>query len=153
MKRNYVLLIIIILVFIVGFVLLNFMQHKKNTVSESKICFKDKCFIVELAKNNLERATGLMNRENLENDKGMLFIFDSDGEYNFWMKNTLIPLDIIWISSDKKVIFIKNSAQPCKQEICESIRPGVIAKYVLEINGGLAETLGIKEGDEVVMDY
>lgn len=77
----------------------------------------------------------------------MLFIFDSSGDYPFWMKNTLIPLDIIWISKDKKVVDIKENAKPCRSEMCETYSPKSDAKYVLEINGGLANKYKIKVGD------
>ena len=89
-----------------------------------------------------------MFRESLEDNRGMLFIYDFDGEYNFWMKNTLIPLDIIWINSEKEVVYIEYSAQPC-QEICESINPGKDAKYILEINGGKANEIGLEIGDKI----
>ena len=58
---------------------------------------------------------GLMFRENMDSDRGMLFIFEKEGEYPFWMKNTLIPLDIIWINKDKEVVFISENAQPCEE--------------------------------------
>jgi uncharacterized membrane protein (UPF0127 family) len=78
----------------------------------------------------------------------MLFIINEEGIYPFWMKNTLIPLDIIWINKDKEVVFIKKDFQPCT-EICESITPDKKAKYVLEINGSLADKNNIKVGDKV----
>jgi hypothetical protein len=66
------------------------------------------------------------------------------------MKNTLIPLDMIWLNKDKKVVFINKNTQPCLIDICSIIHPLVDAKYVLEINGGLAEELGITEGSYCV---
>ena len=94
-------------------------------------------------------SRGLMFREKMDADKGMLFIFEKEGEYPFWMKNTLIPLDIIWINEDKEVVFISENAQPCNEEYsCSSINPGNNAKYVLEINGGISEKIGLKIGDK-----
>ena len=72
-------------------------------------------------------------------DEGMLFIFEESGVYSFWMKNTLIPLDIIWLDEDKNIVFVKHNALPCKTEVCPSINPNASARYVLEINAGLAE--------------
>jgi hypothetical protein len=141
--------IIVILVLGISLYIFNFMENKKNKNNEPQVCFNNKCFSVEVARTFNERAVGLMNRTELQKDSGMLFVFEEDGEYNFWMKNTLISLDMIWISSDKKVVFIKNNAEPCKQEVCESIKPNAIARYVLEINGGLAEQENIKPGDDV----
>ena len=90
-----------------------------------------------------------MYRTELDKDKGMLFIFDKEGIYPFWMKNTLIPLDMIWIDSSNKVVFISQNVQPCKSLICPVIIPSASAKYVLEINAGICEELGLKIGDEV----
>ena len=89
-----------------------------------------------------------MYRESLGEDEGMLFVFEEEGEYNFWMKNTIIPLDMIWIDSEGRIVHIEYDAQPC-EENCELIRPEIEARYVLEINSGLSEKLGIKVGDSV----
>jgi uncharacterized membrane protein (UPF0127 family) len=114
---------------------------------ENRVCFNKNCFFVELVKNSAEQERGLMFRKNLDKDKGMLFIFGKEDNYPFWMKNTLIPLDIIWINKDKKVVSIKENAQPCLESICQSLNPEVLAKYVLEINGGLAKEINLKIGD------
>ena len=93
-----------------------------------------------------------MYRKELDKNKGMLFIFDKEGIYPFWMKNTLIPLDIIWIDSNDKVVFISQNVQPCKNLICPSIFPTVKAKYVLEVNAGVCQEIGLKVGDELTID-
>jgi uncharacterized membrane protein (UPF0127 family) len=114
---------------------------------QDSVCFRSSCFYVELAKTREEQVQGLMFREKLEQNKGMLFAFNEEGDYPFWMKNTLIPLDIIWINSNREVVFISKNAQPCGEAECLSIDPGKQAKYVLEINGGLADRTGLKPGD------
>lgn len=111
------------------------------------VCAKDKCFDVELAKTQSQRDRGLMHRKELDKDKGMLFIFDKEGVYPFWMKNTLISLDIIWLDSTGKVVFISQNTTPCKSIICPSIIPSANAKYVLEINAGICQEIGLKLGD------
>ncbi|HLD57827.1 MAG TPA: DUF192 domain-containing protein [archaeon] len=106
-------------------------------------------FDVEVADTPIKRAVGLMNRTSLSDKSGMLFIFDQEGIQGFWMKSTLIPLDMIFISTDQKIVNIQSQAQPCKVLDCQtysSIKP---AKYVVEINGGLADKLGIVEGQKV----
>lgn len=115
---------------------------------ETMVCFGDKCFMVEVADTPEGRAEGLMFRESLEPDKGMLFVFDQESEYGFWMKNTIIPLDIIWINSDGEVVFISKETQPC-DESCPSIRPDRRAKYVLELNAGVSDEIGLGIGDEI----
>lgn len=117
---------------------------------KNRVCFENNCFNVEIAETDSERSRGLMFREKLDLDKGMLFIFEEEGEYSFWMKNTLIPLDIVWINEVKEVVFIGENARPCTEEyVCPSINPGKNAKYVLEINAGIAEKIGLKIGDKI----
>lgn len=107
-------------------------------------------FYVELATTSEQRRRGLMFREQLDPDKGMLFIFEEEGVYPFWMKNVVIPLDIIWIDKGGKVVVISKDAQPCTEEPCPSINPGTKARYVLEIRAGTADRIGLVVGDEVV---
>lgn len=116
---------------------------------QNQVCFDSHCFSVELAKTNAEKERGLMFRSDLKENKGMLFIFDEESIYPFYMKNTLIPLDIIWINKDKKVVFISKNAQPCEQNPCPITTPTAGASYVLEVNAGKVEELEIKTGDSV----
>jgi len=118
---------------------------------EKSVCFAENCFFVELADTPEKQIEGLMNRESLDENRGMLFIFDKEGIYSFWMKNTLIPLDIIWLNENKEVVFIKNNAQPCQNE-CPAIKPDAEAKYVLEINSGLANKINLNLGDKLIFD-
>ncbi len=123
----------------------NIMEIKRD----EKVCFNDNCFYVELAQTKEERENGLMFRTDLAENRGMLFIFDQEGTYSFWMKNTLIPLDIIWLDENKEAVFIKNNAQPCEEKKCPGIYPNRKAKYVLEINGGMADKINLKIGDKL----
>ena len=109
-------------------------------------------FTLEIADTDLLRSYGLMNREHLDTNSSMLFIFDMQGMYPFWMKDTLIPLDIIWLNSDKKVVYIKEDAKPCGnvvEALCKVIVPTRIAKYVIELNSGKTAELNLKIGDKV----
>jgi uncharacterized membrane protein (UPF0127 family) len=85
----------------------------------------------------------------LAQNRGMFFVFNTEEERNFWMKNTLIPLDIIWINKDKEVVYIKNEAPPCNDTVCPIISPQAKAMYVLELNGGVCEKIGLKTGDKL----
>lgn len=99
---------------------------------------------IELATTAQERAQGLMHRSSMQEDRGMLFIFDEVKPQSFWMRNTRIPLDIIYIDADNVVINIaKNTLPMAETGIPQSSNP---AKFVLEINGGMSEKWGIKEG-------
>ena len=103
-------------------------------------------FQVEIADDDAERRDGLMWRESLAPDRGMLFDFKAEGPRSFWMKNTLIPLDIIYIAADGTVVSIAPMAMPKSEE---SLPSHGDALGVLEIAGGRAGELGIKPGDKV----
>lgn len=105
-------------------------------------------FDIEIAKTEYETQTGLMYRDSMKADRGMLFIFDNASPRYFYMKNTRLPLDIIYISEDKKIVSFYENAEPFNESSLPSEAP---AKYVLEINGGLIEKLGISVGDS--LDY
>jgi uncharacterized protein len=103
-------------------------------------------FEVELALNDAERARGLMYREKLGPYDGMLFDFYQDAPVSFWMKNTLIPLDMVFIAGDGTIKHVHANAVPLSTEAIPSQFP---VRAVLEINGGSARLLGIKPGDKV----
>ncbi|HZI66444.1 MAG TPA: DUF192 domain-containing protein [Thermoanaerobaculia bacterium] len=95
---------------------------------------------VELARTAEEMAQGLMFRESLADRTGMLFLFPRDDEsHQFWMKNTLIPLDIIWLDAQGKVLYISANTPPCKADPCPNYGPDFAIASVLEIAGGMAE--------------
>jgi len=115
--------------------------------SQASLCIKGSCFSVEIVDTPEERARGLMFRESLAPESGMLFVFGQEGRQGFWMKNTLIPLDIIWMDGAGRVVYISRNAQPCGPASCPVIEPDAKASYVLEISGGMADRLGIAAGD------
>lgn len=103
-------------------------------------------FIVEVARTGREQATGLMNRPSLAPDRGMIFPYDPPESASFWMKNTLIPLDIIFIRPDGTIARIAANTTPLSLEPIPSMEP---VSAVLEIAGGRAAELGIEAGDTV----
>jgi uncharacterized membrane protein (UPF0127 family) len=106
---------------------------------ENQVCIRGKCFDVELAVTPEERSSGLMGRSHLDTGKGMLFVFDEEGNHSFWMKDMRFALDIIWISADRDIVYVSSYTQPCEVlKPCPSITPPEKAKYVLEINAGKA---------------
>jgi len=105
----------------------------------------------EVADTQEKIERGLMFRKHLGENKGMFFAFDSEGTYAFWMKNTLIPLDIIFISSDFKILEIFH-AEPCIEEPCKSYQTTKYAKYILEVNGDFTARNGIQVGNEVAIE-
>lgn len=103
-------------------------------------------FKVEIADDDLERQKGLMYRERLAKNRGMLFLFPDMRPRAFWMRNTLIPLDIIYISDRGVVVSIQKSAVPFNETPLPSYG---YAQVVLEVQGGLTDALGIKVGDRI----
>lgn len=103
-------------------------------------------FTVEVAETDRQRAKGLMFRETMAADHGMLFIFEGEGERYFWMKNTPLPLDIIYISRAGAIVSIAADTTPYSEKVIPS---NGAAKYVLELNAGTAQKLGISAGDTV----
>ena len=101
---------------------------------------------IEIADNNYERQTGLMYRESMEDDQGMLFIFDDSAPRFFYMKNTQISLDIIYFSSDSTAVSFQENAVPMDLTPLPSGEP---AKFVLEVNGGLVAEWGMEVGDKL----
>lgn len=119
--------------------------------AETKVCKGESCITVEVADNMLTRTHGLMFREYLKHDEGMLFIFESESVYPFWMKNTLIPLDMIWMNGEGKVVYIKKNAEPCTTMMCPSINPSAEARYVLEVNAGVADEMTLAVEDMLII--
>ncbi len=103
---------------------------------------------VEVADIRDERTKGLMYRKSLPEDQGMFFIFEKNKPLTFWMKNMLIPLDMVFFDHNYKVVKIVKNAQPCKKEPCESYPSEVPAIFVLELNAGTADDIKLKEGDK-----
>ena len=125
----------------------------KQQVKLEEICFENNCFEIEIAKKQIDKINGLMNRENLKENKGMLFDFGKDGNYSIWMKNMNFPIDIIWINSNLTVVSFVENANPCIEEECETYSSDKSAKYVLEINSGKIEEINLKIGDEATLSY
>jgi uncharacterized protein len=103
-------------------------------------------FAVELADSPEERSRGLMFREDMAPDAGMLFVYESPRQASFWMKNTLIPLDMIFADATGRVTRVHSNAVPGD---LTPINGGTGVLFVLEINGGLAARLGITPGAEL----
>jgi uncharacterized protein len=103
-------------------------------------------FQVEIADNDATREHGLMDRRYMAADHGMLFEFDREAPVSFWMKNTYIPLDMIFIAPSGVVTHIAANAEPLSERVIPSGGPCVA---VLELNGGIAASIGLKVGDKV----
>lgn len=102
---------------------------------------------IELAKTDEERAKGLMYRKSMSDTQGMLFLFDAPEEQSFWMKNTYISLDIVYVDDKKEIVSIQKYATPLSEAGLPSYKP---AQYVVEVNAGFCDKYRIKYGDKIV---
>ena len=137
-------------IFLIAIAIILFYPNSSSALFESKgqitiatIDGKLQNFNVEFARSESEKVTGLMFREHLSDDEGMLFMWDTSSLRQFWMKNTLINLDILFIDSDHRVVHIEESAKKGSLRIISSILP---VQYVLEINAGQSQLRKITTG-------
>ena len=118
---------------------------------EPRVVLGGKTFDVEIADSSQEQALGLMFRDSMPEDAGMLFIFPNEAPRSFWMKNTRIPLDIMYFDRELRMVSLSANTPPCKVTRCPSYPSTGPAMYVLELNAGLAERLGVGPGSELTL--
>ena len=123
-----------------------------HAATAPSVTLHGKRFSTEFAVDDASRELGLMNRTELAADHSMLFIFVDDQPRAFWMKNTLIPLDILYFDKDRKLVSMQLNAQPCKADPCAIYPSDGDARYVLELKAGTAGRLGLKLGESLTVD-
>jgi len=109
-------------------------------------------YTVDIADTDATRTRGLMFVDSMADDHGMLFVFPDARPRSFWMKNTLIPLDIIYFDSDLRLVSVSRNARPCKTARCGNYPSKGPAQYVLELNAGQADRLQLKPGDTLTLN-
>lgn len=102
--------------------------------------------LAEVADNPAMRSRGLMFREQLVSNRGMLFVFEEAGEWSFWMKNTKIALDILWLGADKRIVHVEENVPGCKQDPCPEYKPNKDALYALELPAGSVKREKLTKG-------
>lgn len=148
MAKNIIIgtiIIIIITIFIV-------LKQPKNPTFPDNIglSINNKNYYLEVAQNSAQRAKGLSGREKLCPNCGMLFVFNKEGKHPFWMKNTLIPLDMIWLNSQNKVVKIYTAINTNSLESYINDQP---AQYVIELNANEVFKLDLKVGDTIQLPH
>jgi uncharacterized protein len=158
LSRSNVLAIIIIVVIAGFFVINNFFEKNEPKVEyytfkkEGELTFTDSLgntktkIDLEIADNEYKRQLGLMNRKSMEENQGMIFIFPQEAYQSFWMRNTLIPLDMIFVNKDHKIITIHKNTKVLSAQSYPSTAP---AMYVVEVTGGFTDRHNIILGDKV----
>ncbi len=106
-------------------------------------------FIVEIADTVEKQIRGFMFRRAVPDNSGMLFTYNREEYHSFWMKNTLVHLDIIYLNKDKIVVDLFINVPPCKSDPCPGYKTRIPAQYVLELRGNRAKELDLKIGDEI----
>ena len=109
-------------------------------------------YSVELATNEAAREHGLMMRSSLAPDHGMLFVFPDTAPRGFWMMNTLIPLDILYFDSGRRLVSAQVDVPPCRADPCPIYPSAGPARYVLEVSAGTARRIGVRDGDVLAID-
>lgn len=142
MSQKKIQIILIILAIIIGLILLSNAQREIKAVVVG-----GKTFSVEIARTAMDQERGLSLHVPLLDNQGMLFVFESEGMYGFWMKDMLFPLDIIWVDSNLQIVHIEKNLSP--DTYPKIFYPGAKSLYVLEIPAGQADILQIKTGDTV----
>jgi uncharacterized membrane protein (UPF0127 family) len=146
MKTNRIALILAVLVFAAGCV-----GEKKQAYSSA--CFPDgSCLTLEVVETSADRARGLMHRESLPQEFGMLFEFGYDARHSIWMKNMRFPIDIIWLAKDGRVTDVLENAPPCESDPCPTYLPREKSRYVLETNAGYARAHNTREGEKITLE-
>ena len=110
---------------------------------------KGTSYSIEIAEDDAAREHGLMDRTTMAEDHGMLFVFQDDAPRAFWMKNTKIPLDMLFFDADRRLVSVQHDVPPCTADPCPPYSSGAPARYVLELNAGQARKLGVTPGEEL----
>jgi hypothetical protein len=116
----------------------------------ARINVADQVIQLEVARTAMQQEIGLMYRTELAKDRGMVFLFDPPRQTAFWMKNTLIPLDIVFLLKGK-VQAVSSNVPPCTTDPCPTYGPDTLVDQVIELRAGRALELGLKQGDRVVL--
>jgi uncharacterized membrane protein (UPF0127 family) len=157
MEKRIPLLVIALLAILLLFLLLFQLPEPETPSQGDTVVFRtssgDIEVSVEIADTPEKRGEGLMYRESLPENSGMLFIFEDEAIRTFWMKNTHLPLDMIFINSEMDIVHIEKDAQPCESDPCRTYSSQLPAKYVVEVNAGFSERKGLDIGDFVEFSH
>jgi len=115
------------------------------------IDLKGQSYSIELAEDDASREHGLMDRDSMPTDHGMLFVFQDDAPRAFWMKNCKFPQDMLFFDENRKLVSVQHDVPACTADPCPPYSSGAPARYVLELNAGQAKKLGLTPGDELTI--
>lgn len=141
--KNFKKILMFFIIFLIssGF----FVLYQPN----QKLCFDDKCIEIEIMDTPEKRALGLMYRQRLSEEQGMLFIFDEPREVSFWMKNVQFSIDMIFVNENNTIIHIEKSVPPCYKEPCQKYPSQNKVKYVIEVISGFSDKYNLTNGQSI----
>ena len=161
MRPQAILLLLVLILPIFGYLIYT---HSHNKQQPNHIAFTNRqptarienhTLFLELATTLQQQAQGLAGTTNLTDDYGMLFVYQRDDYYTFWMKGMLVPIDILWLNQEGKIVHLEQSVPPPSPGTSDRelaiYTPSQPARYVLEYRGGLSRDLGITIGDQVTL--
>jgi len=129
--------------------LTKFLYHRLRFKSK-KARLADRILKIEIADSFAKQVVGLMYRNKISDNEGMLFKFGSSGFPSIWMLNMNFAIDVVWADSNGRVVDVARNLQPCSGMLgCEAYRPKIMAKYVLELKAGMSARLGIRIGSSI----
>ena len=143
---------VLVLIFIVFIFVFSVLVYRTIDNNDGTVTIDVNGILVNavIADDDVDRARGLSFIEELPFNEGMLFVFENEGRHSFWMKDTYISLDIIWLDKDKRVVHIEKNTTPENEE---SLIPEKEARYVLEVNSGFTDLVLLKLGDKVKFEF
>lgn len=144
MKRKHITFVLAIIV--LAACTAQFIVSKKS-MEHARVIIHDQSIAVTVADTDKERVRGLGGAEHLDSREGMLFVFPATDNYQFWMKDMLFSIDIVWIDSNWQVVHVEHGVSP--DTYPATFGAGVLSQYVLEVSAGVAAELGIREGDNL----
>lgn len=146
-RKTNIILVLVIPVLMVT--LFTYVFKKPTYLDHMGIIINDNDYFLEIAQTNKERKVGLSKRTELCSNCGMLFIFNKEDKHSFWMKDTYLPLDIIWLNSKNQIVKIIAAASPDSETTYTNIDP---AKYVIELKANEVLKLDLKVGDTIPLE-
>lgn len=144
--KKYLIILATVFVF---FVILFYFPNGSKTINSVQIAGQNIKVILALTED--EQIKGLSVKDKLNENEGMLFVFDQIGKHNFWMKDMNFPIDIIWLGEDMKVVYVKENVHP--ETYPKTFGPEISSKYVLELVAGFSNKNNLKIGDSVLFVY
>ncbi len=149
-KKSFFDLILVVVFFFIIITTLYFLSDGSEEMENFVVVkINDVDLNLEIADDEISRSRGLMFVDDLEDNKGMMFFFEDEDIRYFWMKNVLISLDMLFVSSDLEIVGILENVPPCKNENCDTYSIDYPSKYVIEVNGGWVDENNVEVGDSI----